>query len=483
MTELRGDQMETVAKLRRSLADHQSVLVQAATGFGKTFLAAYIASGAYRKQSRVVFGVTRIELIKQTSKTFAKWNIPHSFIAAGMPSNPFNYIQIASADTLKSRKHLLKCDLFIPDEARLWAAPTRRLMIQEARANGAKIIGLDATPERMDGTPLADLFDHMVHGPSVEWLMNAGHLSKYRAFAPVTADLGGLHSRGGEYVTDELEERFNKPSVIGDAIAVHKKYARGLRTMAFAFSRKHGRDLTEAYNRAGIPAVYIDGTTGDAMRVACIEAFADRRAEVLVSVNLVVDGFDLSSQVDREVPVEAVSLQRPTKSLPMAMQMIGRALRPKDRPAIILDHVNLLAMHGLPDDDREWSLAGVDRKKREAEAAIATMKCMNCFGTFRSHEFKIVSAGGVANRKCPSCEFLMPASEGRQVEEVAGEIDEIDVEAMRRAKKMEVGRARDLPSLIAVAKERGNKPGWIVHTMKARGQDISYSDVMRAWRG
>lgn len=467
---LRDDQFRAVQDLRNALRENQSVLLQAATGFGKTYVASHIVRSAHEKRKRVIFGVHRKEILRQTSLTFERFGIPHGFIAAGLPANPFAFVQIASADTLKSRHHLLNCDLFIPDEARLWATPTRHGMIDEAKRCGAHVVGLDATPERLDGAPLSGLFNAMVRGPTVEWLMERGHLSKYRAFAPVSADLSGLHSRAGDYVTGELEDRFNKPSIIGDAIKVQRQYATGLRTMVFAFSRKHGRDLRAAYNANGISAVYIDGETPSVERTEAIRLFADGKAECLISVNLAIEGFDLSSQVGREVPVEAISLQRPTQSKPMALQMIGRALRPKDKPAIIMDHVNLLAMHGLPDDDRDWSLDGRPKASRASEAAIATMTCESCFGVWRP--FTV----------CPGCGAERKIGDGRKVLQEAGEIAEIDLDFIRRAKKEEVSRAWDLPSLVKVAKSQGKQPGWIYHLMKARGKTVSMDEVYRAMR-
>lgn len=470
MITLRPDQLETVERLRSSLRDNQSVLLQAATGFGKTIVASYMALGSHQKRKRVILGVHRKELLRQTSRTFSAFGIPHGFIAAGLPTNPFAFVQIASADTLKSRRHLLNCDLFIPDEARLWATPTRHGMIEEAKRYGAHVVGLDATPERLDGAPLSGLFDDMVRGPSVERLMDHGHLSKYRAFAPVNPDLSGLHTRAREYVTGELEERFNKPSIIGDAIKVQRQYASGLRTMVFAFSRKHGKDLRTAYNAGGISAVYIDGDTPPAERTEAIRMFADGEAECLISVNLCTEGFDLSAQVGRDVPVEAVSLQRPTQSLPLAKQMLGRALRPKLKPAIIMDHVNLLATHGLPDDDKEWSLDGRPKASRASEAAISTMTCMACFGVWRPF------------LTCPGCGAIREIGDGRKVEEIAGEIEEIDLDFVRRAKKDEIARAWDLPSLCRVAKSQGKKPGWVYYVMKARGKPVPMDAVYRAFR-
>ena len=469
MIQLREDQSEAVARLRASLRSHQSVMFQAACGFGKTVVAGHIAQGAHRKSKRVIFCVHRLELIEQTSRTFTAFGIPHGFIAAGFNPDPFCSVQIASADTLRRRRSWLNCHLFVPDEAHLWAADTRAGMIEEAKSYGAKIIGLSATPQRLDGRPLSPLFNDMVEGPTTAWLIENGRLSRYKAFAPVRPDMSGLHVRAGDYVTAELDDRFNKPTVIGDAIATWKQRAAGLRTLAFAFSRKHGAALNDAYNRGGISAVYIDGENTSQERRDRIGQFADGGAKVLVSVGLLVDGFDLSSQVGRDVPVEAVALLRPTASLPLAKQMLGRALRPKPNPAVIMDHVNLLAQHGLPDDEVAWSLEGRDSKSRASSPTVALSICEKCF--FTGRPFKV----------CPECGHAAEVV-GRQVEEVDGQLNELDLELIRRARKDEVQRARTLEDLARVARARGYKPGWLVAMGKARGQRWDFGAAARAMR-
>ena len=457
MITLRPDQTETIARVYDALRTTDSVMLQAQTGWGKTVAASKLAIVAHNHGRRVVFGVHRRELLLQTSRTFRQFGIPHGFIAAGMAPDPFAHVQIASADTLRSRRHWLKCHLFVPDEAHLWAADTRAAMIQEVRANGGKVVGLSATPQRLDGRALSGLFGAMVQGPSVEWLMDQGFLSRYRAFAPIGPGTDGLHVRGGDYVTAELDERFNKPTVIGDAIRTWRQHAAGLRTMAFAFSRKHGAALTDAYNQNGISAVYIDGETPPVERRSRIADFADGRAMVLVSINLAIEGFDLSAQVGRDVPVEAVALLRPTASMPMARQMIGRALRPKSAPAVIMDHVRLLAMHGLPDDPVEWTLEGRDKKAGSSTASVSLTVCKSCYFTGRTFS------------TCPNCGAVSEVV-GRQVEEVDGEIAELDLDAMRAAKKIEVRRARSVEDLIALGRSRGykNPAAWARHVTQAR---------------
>lgn len=496
MITLRQDQLETVGKLRSALADHQSVLLRAPCGYGKTVVAAYMAHGATMKRRRVTFGCHRRELIRQTANTFDKFGIRYGIIAAGMRSDPFAHVQIASHGTIMNQPQRWKCDLFVPDEAHLWAqelrpdrgdkGPSRSELIAEMRTLGAKIVPLTATPERGNGGGLSHIADAMVEAPGEAWLIDRGLLAKYKAYAPATPDFGGLHTRQGEFITEELEERFSKPAVIGDRIQAWRKFAAGRRTIGYCYSRKNGEDTARSFREAGIPAVFIDGETPDDVRIEAIRQFAHGQIKVLFNCALLREGFDLAAQVGFEVPIEAVLLCSPTKSLPLAVQMMMRTMRRQPGHAVIIDMVNLLAMHGLPDDERTWDLAGVPRKKREAEAAIATMKCPTCTGTFRPWEFKTVYREGVAMRVCPApeCEAVFPMGSGREVEEIAGEIEEVDVEALRRAKRMEVGRARDFPSLVAVAKERGYKPKWIEFTMKSRGDTPPpMRTILEAMRG
>lgn len=470
MLTLRTDQTDLVSEAGMALKEHQSVLMQAPTGFGKTIVFSRIALGAEKKRKRVILGIHRRELAYQTARTFDRFGIRYGFIAAGMQTDPFAYVHIASAGTLVNRPKQKKCDLLLPDEAHLWASDARAELITDIRQDGAMILGATATPERLDGRSMRPLFNHMIHGPSVAWLMEQGHLSRYRLFTPVRPDFRALHTRDGEYIVSELEEAFDKPSIIGDAIKVYRKYALGKRTLAFSFSRKHGKHLTEMYNLNGIPAAYVDGDSTPEDRKRAAEMLAKGEINILVSVDLLIEGYDLASQVGYEVPIEAISLQRPTQSLPRALQMIGRALRKKDEPAIIMDHVSLIAQHGLPDEERAWSLDGREaRQNAESEKAIPTFRCTACFYTQRS-----------PFRKCPDCQALVPISEGRKVEVEEGDLAEVDLEAVRRAKKVEVQRARDLPSLAKVAVSQGHKPGWIIHIMKARGQHVEWAAVERA---
>lgn len=458
MISLREDQNEAVSGLREALRDHQFVMLQAATGFGKTFVAAYMAMGAQAKMKRVIFGVPRRELAIQTAKTFERFGIETGFISSRMPANPKALVQIATAGTLANRPELLGCDLFVPDEAHLWGSGERHALLEQVKKQGSRAVGLSATPQRHDGRPLS-IFDAMVHGPSPTWLMERGHLSGYLPLAPKTPDLRGLHTRAGDYIISELDERFNKASVIGDAVDAYKKHAAGKRMIGFAFSREHGKNITRQFCEAGIQAEWMDGESAHEERRLSIEKFADGRALVLMNCQLCIEGFDLSAYAGRDVPIEAGGFYNPTQSLPRALQMMGRTLRPKAGLAIMLDHANLFRDHGFPDDEREWSLQGrPKRKKTDAEKEISMRICGECFAANRG-----------APMSCVYCGFTWPIK-SRKPKQEAGEL----VEAVRGERKpvthAEMGEARSMQELVRLGQSRGMKNAgwWALKVMGAR---------------
>lgn len=469
---LRDDQMKAVNDVRHAMRSHQSVLLNAACGFGKSVVAGYVAQGVESKQKRVIFAVHRKELLKQTANTFAEFGIRFGYIASGMPTNPYANVQIASADTLRSRLHLLSdCDLLVPDEAHLWGnGQTRLNIIAAARDAGSKILPLTATPQCGNGKGLREIADIIVEGPPTSWLIEQGFLARFKAYAPRVPDLAGLHVRQGEYITSELDERFDNPVVVGDRVATYLQFATGKRLIGYCYSRDNGVKTAEAFKAAGIRAAFIDGETPDHIRRQRIEEFADGITPVLLNCQLFREGFDLSAQVMRKVPIQAVGLYAPTKSLPLAVQMMMRPMRPQDGYAVIIDHSNILKDHGLPDDERQWSLDG--NGNGNGGGATPTTTCEKCSYTYRS-----------ALGKCPDCGHSPQPGEGggRQVEEIDGEIVEVDVEAIRAQRKQEIRMARDLDSLAMVAVQRNYKPGWIINMMKARGDPPpTYQTAARA---
>lgn len=473
MITLREDQRETVEEVREAMREHQSVLLHAECGWGKTVASAYIAKAAEAKGKRILFAAHRRALLKQTAVTFRDFGIKFGFIAAGMASNSFAKVQIVSADTIKNRPELLKCDLFVPDEAHLWCrGKTRIEIIDTARQHGAHIMPLTATPADGTGNGLGNIADHIVHGPDAAWLIERGFLARYKAYAPFTPDLQGVKSQAGEYVTASLDERLDKPSIIGNRVEAYREYAAGKRHIGYCYSRKNGHDTAEAFNAAGISARFVDGETPEHEMNEAINGFADRSIQVLLNCQLFREGFDLSAQVGRRVPIESVGLYAPCKSLPMAIQMMMRPMRPQDDHAILLDHSGIFAAHGLPDDEREWSLERRDNRQ-SGVTAFNISTCPTCFSAFRS----VLPA-------CPEC-GAGRALKPRTVQEIEGELKQIErarIKIEKRDKRVAVGRSKTVEDLAAIAIERGYKVGWLIGQAKFKGIDaaLSWKDACAA---
>jgi DNA repair protein RadD len=463
---LREDQSAVVNETRDALREHQSVLIRAPCRFGKTVVAAFMAKSASERKKRVIFACHRDPILRQIAATFDQFGIKHGFIAAGRTGNPFAHAQVASADTLRNRLDCLKdCALLVVDECHLWNSKTRKLIIDAAKKAGAKVVGLSATPIRLDGKPLRDLFDHMVLGPSEAELIERGSLATYRVYAPVSADLTGIHTRAGDYAVSEVAERLDKPSIVGDAPATWKKYASGLRTVVYAINRAHGKHVLEAYLAAGIRAAYIDGETPKGEQVRIAHALADGGIDVLVSVELLTTGYDLGSLVGRNVTIQCVQLLRPTKSLQLAIQMMMRCMTAWEGVSIILDHVNMILNrdgtlnHGFPDDDRDWSLDGSTTNKQDGVTDVNVWLCETCFASVKS-----------SKPVCPYCSKEHTVKP-RVIDTEEGELQEIKRQQAieKKARRIEVGRSRDLPSLADIAIDRKYKTGWLIKQAKAKG--------------
>jgi superfamily II DNA or RNA helicase len=453
MITLREYQQELVGRIRDAFRRGiRRALVVAPTGAGKTTVFSYISHGASKKGNRVMITVHRSELIDQASKTLRAFGVPHGIISAGRSMNLSECVQVASVQTLAKRLHVFKPDLIIEDEAHHCISASW-LKIRAANPQ-ARILGFTATPERLDGKGLGAVFDEMILGPSVSWLIENGHLCKPRYFAPpVVADLSRIHMRGGDFAKDELAAVMDSKMIIGDAVDHYRRICPGAPAIAFCVSVDHAKHTAAQFQEAGFRAATIDGSMDRDARRDIVAALADGRIHVMTSCEIVSEGFDIPL-------VTAAILLRPTASLGLHLQQIGRVLRPapgKDR-AIILDHVGNCGRHGYAETEREWSLEGRAKGKRaKQESSVEMRQCPHCY---LCHEPAPV---------CPECGHVYEIQR-RELETVAGELVEIDPEIERRERKKEQGACQSMEDLIALGRKRGmrNPAGWARYVWQAR---------------
>lgn len=434
------------------------MLMQAATGSGKSVMASELVRRAQVKGSKTWFIVPRRDLLRQMSLTYDQFGLKHSFIAAGYTGNMLSPTHICSLDSLRSRMPKLNPpQLAIIDETHVGGDGLDAL-VKWLKSHGCYIIGLSATPWKLSGKGLGCWYDDMVNGLGVRALIDAGRLSDYKAFAPAHPDLSSVQITGGDYAKGQLASFMEQDRVlVGNAVSHYKKHAYGKLNIAYCVSINHSQMVAQSFRDAGIPAAHMDGATPEPERKRIITAFAKRELLVLSNCELLTYGFDLASQVNMDVTIECMSDLRPTKSLALQMQKWGRVLRRKDYPALIFDHANNLQEHGLPCQVRDWSLE--DRKKRgsreESERTVAVRQCDQCYFC---HPPAPV---------CPSCGFVYPIV-GREIDEVEGELSEVQIEQQRKQARQEVGKAKTIAELKAIAAARGYAPGWVWQMAKVK---------------
>jgi superfamily II DNA or RNA helicase len=257
----------------------------------------------------------------------------------------------------------------------------------------------------------------------------------------------------GDYANDELAEVMDKPTITGDAVQHYFKYAPGKRAIVFCVSVQHSRHVAAQFNSAGIAAVHVDGETDFEVRDRAIREFREGSIKILCNVELFGEGFD--------VPVlEAVILLRPTQSLGLYLQQVGRSLRPCEgkTKAVILDHVGNCQRHGLPDEERVWSLEGHTAQKKSLADSLPIRICPNC-----------MAAQPATVKICKYCGTAFEI-QYRTVAEQDGELKEIDPAASRRLRNQEQSKCQSFEDLVELGRKRGYKRPylWAKYVFNAR---------------
>jgi DNA repair protein RadD len=437
---LRPYQERIIGEVRQAISQgSRAPLIVSPTGSGKTVIFSHIADGAGRKNKRVWILVHRAELVDQTSRTMREIGIHHGVIAAGWPVDPLPHVQVVSVQTVVRRTGgLIPPHVIIVDECHHAAAGTWGKIL--AAFPQAIRLGFTATPERLDGKGLSDTFDTLIRGPEVAWLIENGFLTQPHYYAPPNQlNLDGLHVRGGDYARDEVAKEMDKPMITGDAVQHYQRICPGVPAVAFCASIAHAEHVAQAFAAAGYRAATLDGTLDRQERRQRVRGLADGSIQILTSCEIISEGFDIPV-------VSAAILLRPTKSLGMHLQQVGRVLRiaPGKERAIILDHVGNCLRHGLAEEEREWSLEGRPKKKKagDDEDAPPVRQCPKCY------------ACHVPAPICPECGHLYDIKV-RKLEQQDGELVELNAAWMKKQRQQEQGQAQSYEDLVALAKSRG----------------------------
>ena len=442
---LRDYQIRAIEMTRPVINDRPLIVIP--TGGGKTIVACRMIESAVSRGWRVLFLVHREELMHQAVARLARFGIEAGTIQASRPriESP---VQVAMVQTLaswyrKPNAEIVPARLVIIDEAHHVADRAKRkkddplssyLTVLD-KYRDAKVIGLTATPFRGDGKGLGYVFGAIVAPVTVQELVDHPErpILNPTVYAPSTPDLTGIRTSKGEFVDADLEARLNTGELTGRVVDHWKTLTPGKRTIVFAVTRVHSRALVERFVAAGISAEHVEANSPD--RAEIFERLRTGETLVVSNVGIATEGWDLPE-------LEVCVLARPTKSLGLHMQMIGRVMRAfPGKTCTVLDHAGNHHRHGLVTDPIEYSLE--DRKR----ATNPVQTCPDCLMVFR---------GTV----CPRC-GITDRAQGSAPIEPPIETDEKLVKFTRAQKEEEYIR------LVRYASERRLRIGWARH--KYRG--------------
>lgn len=346
------------------------------TGGGKTVVAQELIRRALERGQRELFVVHRRELVKQTAKRFrlAFGPLQVGTVGGGENPSPYSPIQVAMIQTLVERdpERRPQADLVIWDECHHALADDWGGILDSY--DHAHLVGLTATPQRLDGKPLGDVFRELVVAATYPELVKDGHLVQCRVYQPPEVPGSGLAQ---------------------DPLKAWQRYAEGSQTFAFAANVPQAHELAARFNAAGIPSAVIEAGTPAAERDEHLRRFAHGYLRVLWNVYVLTEGTDIPA-------ARCVLLARNCQHVSMYLQIVGRVLRPHEgkRDAILIDLTGATLIHGMPLEERAYSLDGNGIQR----TSLASLKnCQQCGATILS-----------AYEVCPECDFIFPKQARKQ---------------------------------------------------------------------
>lgn len=361
---LRLHQTEAKAKIFTSWESYDSVMLQMPTGTGKTYLFTSIINDLLtsykeaREEINVLVVAHRMELIDQISETLTRFGISHGIIQGSREQHLWKRVQVGSIMSLLTERNLMntlrqRFDYIIVDEAHHSLADTYIQLFDYFPK--AKKLGVTATPWRFNHESFLKLYHTLIPSHQISWFIERGILSDfdYVSIKP-DSEIQCLVDRTevaqtGDFVNADLDKAFNNMRIRSKLYQSYEKFAKGRKGIIYAINRVHASKIAELYSRHGIPAVAIDCETPKDVRKCLIERFKVGEIKVLVNVDIFTEGFDCPD-------VSFIQLARPTRSLALYLQQVGRGLRVSEckETTIIIDNVGLYNYFGLPDANRKW---------------------------------------------------------------------------------------------------------------------------------
>lgn len=376
---LRPYQQEAKEKIFSAWDEHGNVMFQMPTGTGKTRLFTSIISdiktwGILNSvDTKILIIAHRIELIEQISESLSKYRIPHGVIAGGKERDLRQHVQVASIQTITHHSNIsaaqdLNVNFIIIDEAHHSVANSYKKLW--SMYEGAKKLGVTATPWRMNHSGFQMLYDILIPSKPVKEFIAEGWLAPYNYYSikdtsKIQKEIDSIEEFDieGDYKVSALERVMDNGRIRAQLLDSYQKYAKGKKGIIYSISRKHSDHICAEFKEAGVSIVRIDSKTPRDERQLYVKRFKNGQIDIIVNVDIFSEGFDCPD-------IEFVQLARPTKSLVKYLQQVGRGLRPTESKSrcVILDNVGLHITFGLPDADHVWEthFEGEQKQKKSS---------------------------------------------------------------------------------------------------------------------
>lgn len=361
---LRKHQIDAKNAILRAWDSYDSVMLQMPTGTGKTYLFTSIIKDliAFYKSNKweinILVVAHRLELLDQIAASLKKYGISCGFIQGTRQQHLWQRVQVGSILSLISERNEMnvrrcKFDFIIVDEAHHTLADSYKRLFDMFPE--AKKLGVTATPWRMNQESFTSVYQTLITTPQVKWFIQKHLLSDfdYVSVKPDSNIQKLVNSidvaATGDFVNDALSEAFDNQRIRSKLYDSFHKYASDRKGIVYAINKQHARNIAELYSSKGYASVNIDCDTPKDERERLINAFKAGNIQVLVNVELFTEGFDCPD-------VSFIQLARPTRSLALYLQQVGRGLRITEgkEKTIFIDNVGLYNYFGLPDANRKW---------------------------------------------------------------------------------------------------------------------------------
>lgn len=424
LRDYQGQALELLRGTLKTLEVPRRVLLQAATGSGKTVMAAHVIKSCQEKGFRCLVLARGRELVRQFEEKLKALGVLHGIMMAGRGFWKEASVQIASKDTFYSwvlkrgLEGLPDYELVVIDEAHGSISPSWLKILK--RYERATVIGLTATPCRADGKGLGALYGAMVCAAPTSRLIALGCLVPTRVFAPYRPDLRKLKRDGnGDYDRRDAAKRLDRPQLVGDIVQHWLELGKGRPTVVFACTVEHSLHIRDEFVKAGVRAEHIDGETPTDERDGVVDRITAGAVEVVCNVGVWTQGVDVPC-------LSCCVLARPTRSLGLFLQMVGRVRRPHGdkKDALLIDHAGACYRLVMPDEDIAWTLD--ERTKIED----AVKKAKKAAGEGEPAHCPRCHAVWARGPRCPECGY-QPQKKGKGKEWVDGKLVEVTDAAPR----------------------------------------------------